>query len=215
MCPKPATRHEAGLKPWQIVLLFGVLQSGVFALAIFFFDYYAGAATVGFGVMGPVPGVGMFWVYMIGYFNALVVILPILLVRRFGVGAAVYLPYAISGLFVEYYFEWVVTRVLVSPWAVVGWCVLGVAVGFSADLAYRFLPAALGERWRATLTGVVMGAASFLTTLAAVRFFYVGFDAAAFAAPGTFLGLAYFCLPWLLVNSGLGGYTAYALARRA
>jgi hypothetical protein len=43
-----------------------------------------------------------------------------LLVRRFGVGLMVYLPYAISGLFVEYYMDWVLQRNLVALWAVAG-----------------------------------------------------------------------------------------------
>ncbi len=70
--------------------------------------------------MGEVEGIGMFFVYMVGYFNALIIILPILKIRQFGMGTAIYLPYAIIGFFVEYHYEWIKTKSLVSPWAVVG-----------------------------------------------------------------------------------------------
>jgi hypothetical protein len=92
----------------------------IYAFGSFTFDYYAGSGTAGFGVWGEVGGVGMFFIYVTGYFIALVVVLPILLVRRFGVGLMVYLPYAISGLFVEYYMDWVLQRNLVALWAVAG-----------------------------------------------------------------------------------------------
>jgi len=198
------------LKPWQTVLLFGILQSAVTALGVYFFDFFAGSATVGFGVQGEVGGTGMFFVYMLGYFNALVVILPILLVRHFGVGAMVYLPYAIVGLFVEYYYEWLKEPVLVGPLAVVGWCLFGIATGLSADLAFRFLPGSLDERVRSALMGVIMGITNFILTLVALCFFYtVDLD----TGPGSFVGLAYFCLPWLIANSAFGGYTANALLK--
>ena len=197
------------LKSWQTILLFGILLCAIVALGTFFFDFFAGSATMGFGVMGEVRGTGMFFVYMIGYFNALVVILPILLIRRFGVGTAVYLPYAVVGFFVEYYYEWIKEPVLVSPWAVVGWCIFGLATGFSVDLAYHFFPFRLSERLRAIIMGIVLGCVNFLLTLVALTFFYISNQ----NGPGSFLGLAYFCLPWLIVDSGFGGYTAYAISR--
>jgi len=197
------------LRPWQTILLFGFLLAVIYGFGSFTFDFYAGAATAGFGVMGEVGGIGMFFIYVMSYFIALVVVLPILLIRRFGVGVAVYLPYAIGGLFVEYYFEWVLTRSLISLWAVVGWCVLGLLTGLSADLAYRFLPRKYGEQARAIFTGVVLGGVSFLLVLVAVTYFYVERQ----TGSGTFLGIAYYGVPFLLVNSAFGGYTAYAIAR--
>jgi len=182
-------------KPWQVVLLFGILQS----------------AITGFGTFFDVTsGVGMFFVYVVGHLNALVVVLPILLYRRFGVGTAVYLPWAISGLFVEYYLEYVLYHHLRSPWGVLGWCMVGLAVGFSADLAYRYLPRVMSERRRAVLTAVTMGCVNFLLTTVAVTFFYVP---APTTFSATFPGLAYWALPWLILNSGFGGYAAHAVAR--
>lgn len=82
--PQPHRRWK--LKPWQTILLFGILLCTIYAFGSFTFDFYAGAVTAEFGVMGEVGVVGMFFIYVMGYFIALVVILPILLVRRFGVG---------------------------------------------------------------------------------------------------------------------------------
>ena len=197
------------LKPWQTILIFGILLCVIYAFGSFTFDFYAGTATERFGVMGEVSGIGMFFIYILSYFIALVVVLPILIIRRFGVGLAVYLPYAIAGLFVEYYMEWVVARTLVSLWAVVGWCVIGLATGLSADLAYQFLPARFSERLRAITTGVVLGFTTFILVLVAIRFFYVEYQ----IGPGSFLGVAYYGLPLLIVNNGFGGYTAYAISR--
>jgi len=183
------------LKAWQIILIFGLLQSTVTAIGTYFFDFFAGSATVGFGKMGEIEGTGMLFVYMVGYFNALIIILPILKIRSFGVGTAIYLPYAIIGFFVEYHYEWIKTKSLVSPWAVVGWCIFGLATGLSADLSFKFLPSNL---------------TSFILTLVALTFFYINPQ----TGSGSFIGIAYFGLPWLLVNSAFGGYTAYAISKK-
>jgi hypothetical protein len=183
-------------KPWQVVLLCGILQSVLTGFGTFF---------------DLVTGVGMFFVYVVAHLNALVVVLPVLLYRRFGTGLAVYLPWAVSGLFVEYYLEYVLYRHLRSPWAVVGWCLVGLAIGLSADLAFRFLPSSMGERRRAVLTGVATGGVSFLLTTLALTCFYVPSST---PLSQTFPDLAFWALPWLLGNSGLGGYMAYAVWRR-
>ena len=197
------------LKPWQTILLFGILLCFIHAFSSFTFDFFAGAATAGFGVWGEVGGVGMFYIYVLSYFLVLVVILPVLIIRRFGVGIAVYLPCAIIGLFVEYYMEWVINPVLVSPWAVVGWCVFGLITGLSADFTYRFLPGSLNERWRAIITSLVLGTIMFLLTLLALTYFYVEQQ----TGPGSFLGIAYYGVPFLWVSSGFAGYTAHAIAQ--
>jgi hypothetical protein len=57
----------------------------------------------------------------------------------------------------------------------------------------------------------LVGVASFAFTLVALATLYtvpVATD------PGSFVGVAHFGVPWLLVNSLFGGYTAYALSRR-
>lgn len=103
----------------------------------------------------------MFFVYMIGYFTALILILPMLLIKRFGVATAVYVPFVVLGFPVNYYFEWIVEHTWKSPWSGLGWSVAFLAIGFSADLAYRFLPAHVSERLRAILVGIVIACVSF------------------------------------------------------
>ena len=209
MAALPQTSLGWRLKPWQTILLFGLLQTALIGVTTFFFDYFAGAATLGFAVWPKVGGTGLFYVYMIGYFNALVVILPVLLLKRFGVGMAIYLPYALIGIPVDMLLD---AGTLISPWAAVGWGLVGLAAGLSVDLAYRYLPGQLTERTRAILMGIVLGAASFLLNLLAQSFFY---RTPLPTDPGSFIGMAYFGVPWLLVTSAFGGYTAYALSRNA
>ncbi len=191
-----------GLRPWQVIVLFGLAQ----------------AALTGFGTFFDVlTGVGMFFVYAVSYFNALVVVLPILRLRRFGVGAAVYLPWAIVGLPMEYYMEYVRTPTLRSPWGAIGWCVFGLATGLSADLACYFLPGRWTDRRRAVATGLVLGLVNFCLVAVAVSFFYnlpTFVDRSlSFLSSPTFVGLAPWALPWMLLCSGFGGYTAYAINR--
>jgi len=81
------------LKPWQTILLLGILLCAIHAFGSFTFDFYAGAATAGFGVWGEVGGVGMFYIYVLPYFLALVVVLPVLLINS---GFGGYTAYAIS-----------------------------------------------------------------------------------------------------------------------
>ena len=197
------------IKSWQIIFLFGILQITITAPCVFFFDYLAGSATAGFGVMGEVPGIGLFYVYMLGYFNTLVVTLPILLIRRFGVGAMIFLPYAIIGFPTEYYFEIILEPVLHGPLAVLGLCLIGIIIGLSADLTFRFLPDSLNERLRAILIGFVMAITTFILMIIALQFFYI---TAMQTGPGSFIGLAYFGLPWLIITSAFGGYTAWAIS---
>ncbi len=207
---KPAPRLWR-LRSWQIILIFGILLWVIYGIGSFTLDFFAGAATAEFGQWGNVGGVGLFFVYILSFYIALVVVLPILVVRRFGVGVAVFLPYALTGFFVEYYFDWVVNPALRSPWGAIGWCAIGLAIGLSADLAYRFLPARFSERLRAITTGVIMGLTNFVLVVVALTSFYVEQQ----SGPGSFLGVAYYGLPLLIVNCAFGGYTAHAISRRA
>jgi len=205
------TQFSWKLKNWQTILLFSFFQMVVYALGTYFFDFFAGTATVGFGKMGEVYGTGMFFVYMIGYFLSIIIILPILTIKKFGVGTLIYLPYAVIGFFVEYYYEWVLESTLISPWGAAGWAIFGLATGLSADVAYRFLTKRLSLKIRSIITGIVLGSASFLFTTLALLFFYKVPISITPVESGSFLGVAYFCLPWLIINSGFGGYTAYTI----
>lgn len=208
--PVPMRRWH--LKAWQTTLAFGFALFIITGPAVFFFDYLAGSATLGFGVSpsSGFHGIGMFYIYMVSFFSSLIVILPALLTRRFGTSTAVFLPYVIIGFPINYYFEWVAERTWVAPWSGLGWTAAFLLTGLSVDLALRYLPDKLTSAWRTVLAGAIMGLVSFLVTVAALDLVYVGplpTDA------GSFVGIAYFGVPWMVINSAFGGYVAYALAR--
>ncbi len=201
------------LKKWQTILLFGFLLMIIYALGVYFFDYFAGTATAGFGIMGEVLGIGMFFIYMIGFFLSIIIILPILIHKSFGIGILIFLPYSIIGFFVEYYYEFASQQTLKSIWGVFGWTVIGLLIGLSADLTFRFLSKKISLKIKAIIMGIILALTNFVLTLIAVSFFYKISTPITSIAPGSFLGVAYFGLPWLVINSGFGGYTAYAISR--
>ena len=202
------------LKAWQTILVFGLALFIITGPSVFFFDYLAGSATLGFGVSpsSGFHGIGMFYLYMVSYFSSLIVILPTLLTRRFGTATAVFLPYVIIGFPINYYFEWITEHTWVAPWSGLGWTAAFLLTGLSVDLTLRYLPRKLTSAWRSVSSGVVMGLISFAVTVAALDFVYVG---PLQTNPGSFIGIAYFGLPWMVISSAFGGYTAYALARDA
>lgn len=146
------------------------------------------------------------------YFMALPAMLSILSLRRFGAGAVVFLPYAILGFYPVYYMDYVTSQTMLSVWGAVAWCLGGLFTGLGGDLAFRFLPHRITERWRAILVGVVVGLGIFLTPLIAMTFFYAP------QPPEShyhyFTTEVAYSLSWLLVNGGFAGYTAYAIQKR-
>ena len=197
MTTTSATQLLAARKPWATTLLLGLILFFVYSLGAFWVERYSGSC------MFVLPG----------FFYALVTVLAILKVQRFGVGVAVFLPCALVGLAMEYYMEWVTDRALLSLWGVLGWGLVYLGFGLAADLAYRLAPARWSERARAILTGAAIGGAFFFLVLLALTTFYD-------STPDTghlryFQSGAPFSLPWLLVNGAFGGYAAYAIARKA
>ncbi|MFX1467500.1 MAG: hypothetical protein ACFFB8_02470 [Promethearchaeota archaeon] len=179
--------------------------------SIFFWDFFSGTDTQGFGVLEPYYGLPMFYVYMISYFSSLIVVYAILRTRRFGMGFFLWLPYAVIGFFVEAHFE---IEVLISIWGVIGYCIFGLITGLSADISYKFLKekTSINEKIISGLTGVIMSLTYFLTTIIAIGFFYkAGWSAGTFTDPGSFLGVAYFAFPWMIINAFFGGFTAYSI----
>ncbi|HSJ52773.1 MAG TPA: hypothetical protein VLC52_03415 [Anaerolineae bacterium] len=180
---------------WKTALLLGAVHFLVMTFGLVV-EAYSG------GCMFVIPA----------YFMVLPVAISILLLRRVGAGAAVFLPYAVLGFPPTYYFEWQQSHALWGVWGVFAWCLIGPLVGLAGDLAYRFLPRSLPERWRAVATGAVLGAAIYLTTYLAL--------AALYRRPELnthfrfFTEGAWFSVPWLVVNGGFAGYTGYALTRR-
>lgn len=176
-------------------------------------------AAIGGILLFVVYMIGAFWellvtrdmcmFIMIGYLMSTVVVTAMMVSKRFGMGTMVYIPYALVGLPIEYYMEWVLDPVLIAPWAAVIWSLIGPIVGFFADLAYRFIPKSLHERVQGIIIGVVLVIVHFMVMLAALAFLYVD------PVPGLehYLHALGFSIPWLIMNGAFGGYTAYALSQ--
>jgi len=147
--------------------------------------------------------------FMIGYLMAVVVVTAIMTTEKFGIGTLVFLPYAIIGLPMEYYMEWVLDPVLISPFAAIIWSLIGPIVGLSTDLAYRFLPKSVNKHMRGIAVGLVLTAMHFLLMLGALAFLYLN----PVSGLEHYLNALGFTLPWLLMNGAFGGYTAYALSK--
>lgn len=183
------------LKFWKTVFLYGVLYFLIMILGYVLIEQFSG------GCMFIIPA----------YFMVLVVVLPILILQRFGAGMAVFIPYAVVGFIMDYYYEIVIYKSLTSIWGVVGWCLMGVVVGLSGDLTHRFLPRSMNERWRAVLIGAVIGMMFYLTTLAALTWLY---NSPSMETHYRFFTQGvYFSLPWLVVNGSFAGFTAYAITK--
>ncbi len=200
----PKKRFKLIIK-WMITL--GLILQIIFFLCIFFWDYYAGQATLGFGIEGDTyMGIGMFYIYTVSFFLSLIVISAIYKTEQtFGMGVLVFVPYAIIGFFVEYYYE---IDILKGVWSVVGWCLIGLMVGFSADVSFKVLKAQSGfrEEYIAGVTGLIMNLVYFLLVCIALETFYIA--GSGLSGPGSFLGVAYFGLPWMLIHGFFGGYLA-------
>lgn len=101
---------------WPTVLAFSLLHFGILWSGVLLVEPFSG------GCMFISPG----------YFIVLVVVLPILKLRRFGAGTAVFLLYFLGGLYPTYSFEWQTTHSLISPWGVLAGCLAGPLVGLAA-----------------------------------------------------------------------------------
>ena len=191
MITTQATSHP---KFWKTALLFGTVHFLVMTYGAFVIEQI--------DCQFVVPA----------YFMALPVMLSILALRRFGAGTVVFLPYAVIGFFAVYYMDYVTLHTMRTVWGAVAWCLGGLLTGLAADLAYRFLPHRILERWRAVLVGLVVGLGIYLTPLVAMTFFYIP------QPPEShyylFTTRVAYSLSWLVVNGGFAGYTAYAIHKR-
>jgi len=192
MITTQATSHP---KFWKTALLFGTVHFLVMTYGAFVIEQI--------DCQFVVPA----------YFMALPVMLSILALRRFGAGTVVFLPYAVIGFFAVYYMDYVTLHTMRTVWGAVAWCLGGLLTGLAADLAYRFLPHRILERWRAVLVGLVVGLGIYLTPLIAMTFFYIPHPLESHYY--MFTTRIVYSLSWLLVNGGFAGYTAYAIQKRA
>ena len=105
----------------------------------------------------------------------------------------------------------IAVQALKGVWAVFVWTIIGLLIGLSADITYKFLSKKISLKIKSIIMGVVLAVVNFVLIFIILRFCYKIPLPISPIEPGSFLGVAYFGLPWLIVNSGFGGYTAYAI----
>ena len=186
--------HSKHASIWLPILGYSALLFLIYGTASFLVEVYSGSC------MFIIPT----------YFYALVVSLAIFKLKRFGVGTALFLLFIPLGVFMDYIGDWVVDKNLINPWYALGWAPVFLGFGFAADLAYRFAPARWPARWSAVTVGAVFGLAFYLLVLFALITFYSPSGSAGHLRFFT-TGLP-FSLPWIVITSGFGGYTAYAIS---
>jgi hypothetical protein len=195
MTARPAQAAVPRLDFWRTTLLFGAIHFAVMSYGAFVIEFFQG------GCQWIVPA----------FFMVLPAMLSILTLRRFWAGTAVFLPYALIGFFMVYALDYATYHTMTSIWGAVAWSLGGLLTGLAADLAFRFLPRTLSEKWRASLVGVVIGLGIYLTPLITMTFFYIPQPPESHYHQFT-TGIVY-SLSWLLVNGGFAGYTAYLLTK--
>jgi hypothetical protein len=186
------------LRAWKPILGWGLVFTGV---------YMAAAAIE----MTGVSGTCMF--ILMPYFASLAVTIPLLVVKRFGTGVGVFIPYVVLGFFPLYFFDWLQNHALVGQWAAFVFVLSGFLIGACLDLAY-LLAGRLGERARAIVVGTTQQAVTFVVMLVGLTYLYL--PNSSMASHLRFFDRQWlFTLPWMLVNGAFGGYTAHALVKRA
>jgi hypothetical protein len=181
---------------WKNTLFWGLVIIAVYAVSSFTTEPYSGTC--------------MF--ILIPYFMSLVSVMPVARLRRFGAMTVAYIPYAVIGFFPLYFFEWLEAKSLVGLWAAFAFCVPGLLIGLGADLAF-LATKRLHDGIRAIAAGAAVQIVTFFTMLLGFTFLYVNPDSIAHLH--FFNREWYFTLPWLALNGGFGGYTAYAITRLA
>jgi len=185
-------------RSWKTILVWGLVIVGVLMV---------GAVDDNLHISGTCMFI------LMSYFAAIAGTYPVLAVNRPGTGLAVMLPYALIGIFPLYYYDWLQQGNLVGAWAVVVWTAAGPIIGACMDLAY-LASARCSERTRAILIGTAMQVAQFVVALVGLQYLYA--PASSMAAHVYLYSQRWlFTLPWMALNGAFGGYTAYALRKRA
>ena len=182
---------------WRPALIYGLPLFAIYGAAAFLVETYSGSCMF----VLPI------------YFYTLVAVLGVIKTGRFGTGVMIFIPFVLLGVPMDYYGDWVYDQNLISPWYALGWGPVFLGFGLVADLAYRYAPQGWHPRWRAITTGVAFGLGFYLLVLFALSTFYPAGDETWhlwYFTEGVF-----FTLPWMLVNGGFGGYTAYSITLRS
>jgi hypothetical protein len=182
---------------WKIMLGWGVVLTAVLSIGAFAVEKYSGTCMF---VAMP-------------YFVSLAALMPAVKLKRFGSTIGAYIPYTVLGFFPLFYFDWLVSRSLVGLWAVFVFALSGFLIGACADLVYGF-PFRMSGRTRAVAAGMAVQAATFFTMLLGLKYLYLN-SADAASHLHFFDQNWFFTLPWMVVNGGFGGYTAFAIRNRS
>ena len=191
--PESTPSRRFGL--WGPILGYGSVLFAIYGASAFLIETFSGSCMF----VLPI------------YFYTLVTVLAVLKLKRFGVGAAVYLPIATLGAVMDYYGDWVFSRNLIVPWYVLGWTPIFLGIGLAADIASRYAPRGWHPRWRAVMVGIFFGLVFYLLVLLGLSALYPPTDEIWHI--WYFKQGVYFTLPWMLINGGFAGYSAYALSK--
>jgi hypothetical protein len=149
---------------------------------------------------------------LVPLYTAVAVVYPLIVVRRFGTGILVYLPYALIGFFPLYFFDYLQSGALVGLWAVFLWSATGPIIGLFLDLTTAFA-SRLSPALRAITAGTVMQTVTFFLIL--LGFTYLYRSTAAGVGHLHFFNREWlFTLPWMAANGAVGGYAAHLPALR-
>jgi hypothetical protein len=115
----------------------------------------------------------------------------------------------VAGAPVEYYFEWVVQKNLITPYFAFLWIPLYVIMGLSADVSFKALRPERTPIRAAAVSAFIFTVVVIAATLFATYVFY--------PTPLTFdipwIRVGWFLLPYALATGALGGYLGFCIAR--
>jgi hypothetical protein len=115
----------------------------------------------------------------------------------------------ILGAPIDYYFEWVVQKNLLSPIHAFLYIPLYFLVGLSADVSLVLLRPERQPRKAALVSSCIFTLAVLVTTIFATFLFYP----MPVKLQGTWLDYAGFLIPYSLITGVIGGYIGYSMAR--
>lgn len=114
----------------------------------------------------------------------------------------------IIGALVDYYFEWVMAKVLLSPVYAFAYIPLYLLVGLVADVSLMLLRPQQQPLRAALLSSFVFTASVLTTTIFATFVFYPVLA----RIQDTWLGYAGFLVPYALITGTMGGYLGFSIA---
>ena len=115
------------------------------------------------------------------------------------------------GIPIELWLEYYTNPVLKSPWAAVGWFLIYVLYGLSADLSMFLVKVMKNESKAILLSSLIFSALAIALSIIPLVWFYVPEPAVEGAR--TFLTYWYFLIPFALIQGVIGAYAGMNLAK--